>query len=121
MKVKTLHRFPHISPNPLRSKSNQRLCSHEKSEEDIRGNLDLARGVDDRVAGLGPEVPLVVAGDEMVELEHGWLPPPEPSVTNTEDDGGDTEDPGEEVGADFPARVEGFVEEEEGEGEGVED
>lgn len=60
----------------------------------------------------------------MVEFYQDGLPPPEPAPADAEDDGRDTEGPDEEVDANVPAGVGGFVavrKDEEGEGKGVVD
>lgn len=96
---------------------------HQKSQENIRGDLQFARRVDLGFARLAPEIP-VVARDITVELQPHGLPPPEPAPAYRQHDGRDAEGPDDEVSADVPAGVDGFAktivaEEEEGEGYGV--
>ena len=58
-------------------------CSQNQAQEYIGRNLHLSKGVNEWVALVAPEVP-VVAWHEAIEVEQDRLPVPEPSVANRE-------------------------------------
>jgi len=73
-------------------------------QEDVRRNLHLPQGVDERVALLAPKVP-IDARHEAIKLEQNRLPVPEPSSTNRKDYRWNSKPPNEEVHPNVPARV----------------
>jgi len=52
-----------------------------QGQEDIGRNLHLSQGVDERIAIVAPEVP-VVAGHKPIKIEEDGLPIPEPPITD---------------------------------------
>ncbi len=52
-----------------------------QGQEDIGRNLHLSQGVDERIALVAPEVP-VVAGHKPIKIEEDGLPIPEPPITD---------------------------------------
>lgn len=52
-----------------------------QGQEDIGRNLHLPQGVNERIALVAPEVP-VVAGHKPIKIEEDGLPIPEPPITD---------------------------------------
>lgn len=78
----------------------------DQCQENIGCNLHLSQGVDEWIALVAPEVP-VVAGYKTIEVEQDRLPIPEPSIANRKDNCWNSKTPNEEINSNMPAWVNG--------------
>jgi len=112
--IPALHRRSFLRHPPLvrrdtRKDKQHKVQDQNERQKDIRRDLHLSESVDEGIARLAPEIEVIVARDEVVELDLHGLPEPEPAVADGENEGGEGETPYEEIEGDVPAGVNGFA------------